>query len=70
MLSIPKFGLSEYAEKTRFLGRLTYITAKSTGFPLWTFFGNTRHIYEKNAPILDSLGRVVHGKVSWLIAYY
>ena len=50
MLSLPKFGLSEYAEKTH-------------------FFGNTRHLYEKNEPTLDSFGGGVHGRVCWLIAY-
>ena len=33
------------------------------------FFGNTRHLYEKNEPTLGSSGGGVHGKVSWLIAY-
>ena len=34
------------------------------------FFGNTRHLYEKNKPTLGSSGGGVHGKVCWLIAYY
>ena len=34
------------------------------------FWGNTKHLFEKNEPTLDSffLGGV-HGKVCWLIAY-
>ena len=32
------------------------------------FWGNTRHLYEKNEPTLGSSGgRGVHGKVCWLI---
>ena len=36
------------------------------------FYGNTRHLYEKNEPTLESFegGGGVHGKVCWLIAYY
>ena len=37
-----------------------------------TFFGNTRHLYEKNELTLGSSGGGgggVHGKVCWLIAY-
>ena len=36
------------------------------------FLGNTRHLYEKNEPTLDSFflgGGGVHGKVCWLISY-
>ena len=43
---------------------------KST-FSLGKFFGDTRHLCEKNEPTLDRffLGGGVHGKVCWLIAY-
>ena len=41
-LRLLKLSLSEYAEKNTFLGLLTSIIPKSTGFPLRTFFGNTR----------------------------
>ena len=33
------------------------------------FFGNTRHLCEKNEPTLGSSGGGVDGKVCWLIAY-
>ena len=67
-LSLYKFGLSEYAEKTRF-GVFNLNNSEIFRFP-FLFFGEKhyRHLYEKINPTLGSSG-VVHGKVCWLIAY-
>ena len=59
MLSFLKLCLSEYAENT-FLGLLTGIRTKSTGFHLRTFFRNTKHLYKKNEPTFGSSGGGVH----------
>ena len=71
MLSLSKFGLSEYAEKTRFWVFKPEYLRNIQAFLFRTFFGNTRHLYEENELTLSSSGRGggVHGKVSWLIAY-
>ena len=55
MFSLSKFGLSDYAKKTRFWV-FYHENQKSTGFPLRTFYDNTRHLHEKNESNLDSFG--------------
>ena len=72
MLSLSKFGLSEYAENTCFWNILTKITQKYAGFPLKIFFGGTLGTYTKkiNPPsAVYSSGGWVHSKICWLIAY-
>ena len=66
-----KLGLSEYDEKHVF-GSFNLNNSEKHRLSFEDiFFGNTRHVYEKNEPTLDSSGGGgrVHGKVCWLIAY-
>ena len=73
MLSLPKFGMSEYAKKNTFLGLLTYVTPKSTTLSFEDIFWGTLDTYTKkmNPPsTVFFWGGGVHGKISWLIAYY
>ena len=50
MLRLLNLGLNEYAEKKTFLGLLTSIILKSTGFPLRTFFETLDTYTKKNNP--------------------
>ena len=68
MLSLPKFGLNEYAEKTRFWS-INLNNSKNYRLSFEDIFLGTLDTYTKK---LNSPSKVwgVHGKVSWLIAYY
>ena len=56
MLSLLKLGLSEFAEKDDF-GSFNHITGFRGHFFFWG--ENTRHLYDKNEPILGSSGEGV-----------
>ena len=72
MLSLPKFGLSENAEKHVFV---SFNLNNSEKYRLSfedIFLGTLDTYAKKNDLTLDSFffgGGGVHGKVSWLIAY-
>ena len=64
MLTLPKFSLSEYAEKHVFG---SFNLNNSEKYKL--FLGTLDTYTKKMNPPSTVLGRGVHGKVSWLIAY-
>ena len=70
MLSLPKFGLSEYAENHVF-GSFNLNNSEKYRLSFEDIFLGTLDTYAKkiNPPSTVFLGGV-HGKVSWLIAYY
>ena len=74
MLSLPKFGFNEYAEKHVF-GSFNLNNSEKYKLSFEDIFLGTLDTYanEMNPPstvfFFFGGGGVVHGKVSWLIAY-
>ena len=67
MSSLLKLGSLNL--KNHVLGSFILNNSEKHRLSFGHFFGNTRHLNEKNKPTLGSSGVGVYGKVCWLIAY-
>ena len=69
MLSLPKFGLSEYAQKHVF-GSFNLNNSERYRLSFEDIFLGTLDTYTKKMNPPSTVLGGVHGKVCWLIAYY